>query len=312
MGPIGLKLLHAFLKFAGPFVPRKKYQAEVDAILEMDEKNEGYDLRDWEYRKVPSTDQTWSHRFYHLPSAKKDAPPLLLLHGLNLDGRTFRNMKELAKEYELIAFDWPESSDLYHGRMEDYVLLLDDFIEVMGLESVSIAGVSLGGMIAQLYAARHPAPAVRAVILVSTRIPGYFQEALQVARLTDDMIRSLEDYQLFWILERIGARFLNNLEPQEREDMIPILRQKKLAFIRQASRALRDYDGGIAAQRIEQPVLSLLGTKDELMELESVADLRESIPHVKIELIRDGNHTMAYLKGELIAECIGDFLRAHS
>lgn len=308
MGPAGLKLLNAFLTIAGRYIPRKRYQAAVDAILEMDAKNEGYDLQQWKYLVVPSADGTRSHRYYHLPSTKQDAPVLLLLHGLNLDGRTFRNMEQLAADYELIAFDWPEFSDHYRGRMDDYLLLLDDFVEVMGLRSFCLAGVSLGGMIAQLFASRRPAPLVRAVILISTRIPGCFEDSLRVQRLTDDMIRAYEDYQLFWILERIGARFLKKLSPEDREGMIPILRQKKLAFIRQASAALRDYSGVEAARRIEQPVLLLLGTRDELMELESVADVRQWIPHAKIELIRGGNHTMAYLKGELIAEHIGNFL----
>ncbi len=307
MGTLGLKLQRAGLGLATRLVPRRKYQAKVEAIPHPDEKQAGFDLGPWEYLKVPSSDGRSEHRYHLLASESDDAPTMVLLHGLNLDGRTFLGFRDLADRYRLIAYNWPEVNEGYRGRFDDFVALLDDFVRVMGLETFVLGGVSLGGMVAQHYAARRP-ERVRALILISTKVPNFRDDDHAQSRAMDDLVRSLDDYQIYWVLEKAERRFLRKLPPEDRERAASIMQPKRIEFYRQASAALRDHDGAAMARRLDLPVLFLLGTQDRLIPVETAADARELIPKIKIDLIPGGGHMMASLRSAEVAGAIRDFL----
>ncbi|WP_433177890.1 alpha/beta fold hydrolase [Actinoallomurus sp. CA-150999] len=82
-------------------------------------------------------------------------PPLVLLHGVGLDRRTWRPVRDLlAEEREVIALDLPghgESPSLPAGVRYDvagYVGAVREAIGALGLDRPHVAGNSLGGAIA--------------------------------------------------------------------------------------------------------------------------------------------------------------------
>ena len=110
-----LRILLFFLKIAMLFVPEQKYTERMKQVESMDKKNAGCDLNGWEYCSTTAPQSGFVHRYYHYPSKVPGAPVFLFFHGLNLDGRTFMHLTELADTWELIAYDLPEQTQRYRG-----------------------------------------------------------------------------------------------------------------------------------------------------------------------------------------------------
>lgn len=90
-----------------------------------------------------------------------DAPPLFLLHGLACTAllNWYPAVPELARRYRVIGLD-----QRWHGggiRSPEFALedCADDVIalaDALGVEHFAVAGYSMGGLVAQLVAHRHP------------------------------------------------------------------------------------------------------------------------------------------------------------
>lgn len=106
-------------------------------------------------------------------------PPLVLLHCLGVDHRVWGPaLSDLTDRLELIAYDLPG-----HGgspvpdrayTVEDLADQLAELAEHAGLGRFHLAGISLGGLIGQAFAARYP-ERVERLILVDTT-PRYTDE----------------------------------------------------------------------------------------------------------------------------------------
>ena len=105
-----------------------------------------------------------------------DGPPLLLLHGAEADHSQFDAFGALlAPHFTVIAYDQRDSGETRnppapYGPAE----LADDaaaLIKALGYERAHVFGTSLGGIIAQMLASRHP-DCIDRLVLSSTFRPG--------------------------------------------------------------------------------------------------------------------------------------------
>jgi 3-oxoadipate enol-lactonase len=104
--------------------------------------------------------------------------PLVLLHCLGVDHHFWDFAKPLESDFTLIRYDLPghgTSAVPDHGyRIEDLSDQLYALARAHDLNRFNLAGISLGGLIAQCFAARHP-DLVSRLILVDTT-PRYTQQ----------------------------------------------------------------------------------------------------------------------------------------
>jgi 3-oxoadipate enol-lactonase len=105
-------------------------------------------------------------------------PPLVLLHCLGVDHRFWDFAAPLADRFSLLRYDLPG-----HGEtpvpnegygIADLSEQLADILHGRGIARACIAGISLGGLIAQHFAANHPT-AVEKLVLIDTT-PRYTDE----------------------------------------------------------------------------------------------------------------------------------------
>lgn len=122
----------------------------------------------------------------------KTAPAILFLHPVGLDLTWWDNQIEaFANDYNVIAFDMPG-----HGRSGELTIppsfdLLSDVVGAVLAETAAgpahIVGISVGGMIAQMFALKRP-ELVRSLTLVATlctfptAVRGALRERASVAR----------------------------------------------------------------------------------------------------------------------------------
>lgn len=305
------RLIRAALDVVTTFVPESRGRRKLDAIVDQDEKNEGCDLRGFEYRKLDMARGGGVHRFYHHPSERLNAPPLILLHGLTLDGRNFLEMKPLARDFELIAYDFPEQSELYTGNIDDFTTLLLDFLDVMKIDRFHLGGVSFGGMVA-IRLAGTMTERVLSAAFISTRVPNYDPIARGQSRLTDEMVRDSSDATLAWLFEMARKQHLTGLSGAERERVAAIVRLKDITYYRQVAACSASYLGREDAERIACPSLLLLGTEDRLMPLATLVDFRECLPSIRIVVVPGGEHDMTLKQPDVILGHLGDFYASFS
>jgi pimeloyl-ACP methyl ester carboxylesterase len=143
-------------------------------------------------------------RFHYLDWGGDSLPPVVLLHGGRLTAHTWDLAALLLRErYRLIALDqrghgdsgWTPADRLAEDNAE---LMLEDtrgFIEHLGFPRVALVGMSMGGMNAIRYAARHPErlSALGIVDVAPETMQEGHLEMEQFARATETLSR-FEDF----------------------------------------------------------------------------------------------------------------------
>jgi 3-oxoadipate enol-lactonase len=109
--------------------------------------------------------------------------PLVLLHCLGVDHRVWdETSRVLSDSHEVIRYDFPGhgDSEVPNGpyTIEDLSAQLLRGLDAANLGTVSVAGISLGGLVAQHFAATHPERTERLILVDTT--PRY-----------SDMLRSM-------------------------------------------------------------------------------------------------------------------------
>jgi len=110
-------------------------------------------------------------RFHYLEWGRRDAPPVLLLHGGNQSAHSWDLVSlHLADRYRVVAVDQRGHGDSEWSRETDYTLgaLARDaaaLIPALGLGRPIVFGHSMGGMVSMLLAKLHPGLA-RAFVVV--------------------------------------------------------------------------------------------------------------------------------------------------
>ncbi|MEN6464934.1 MAG: alpha/beta fold hydrolase [Syntrophaceae bacterium] len=94
-------------------------------------------------------------------AAGESGPPLILVHGLGASAEIWKdNIGELSAGHrvyapDLVGFGHTDKPDIKYAPF-DFLVFLQAFIDTLGFEKVSMAGLSLGGGIALLYALENP------------------------------------------------------------------------------------------------------------------------------------------------------------
>ena len=224
--------------------------------------------------------------------------PVLLIHGLGLSGGAWwRTVDALAPKLRVITFDnrgIGRSKSLApayttEAMADDAVAVLDE----LGLDAVHVYGLSLGGMVAQQLALRHPRR-VRSLVLGATQ-PG----GRRAVRPDDDVLAFFRRRSQMRNEEAAWASVAYNYGPRCRElhvDRIAedIERRLTQPFSPQAYRAqlvaasLHNCLGRL--DRIRVPTLVVHGACDRVIPVGNAHLMAERVPDCRLRILEESGH----------------------
>jgi pimeloyl-ACP methyl ester carboxylesterase len=153
-----------------------------------------------------------------------DHPPLLLLHGAGGNLAWLSVLaRHLADRHRVVTVDLPghgHSGELPAWDWDTVLDGLDTIVDTLGLTDPAVAGSSLGGMIAALWATRHPS------------CPGAISLDGNPAPTRPDQLTGLDPAHAAAELDRLHAAFTAMAEAMARPvptDQLATIRQAQLA-----------------------------------------------------------------------------------
>jgi pimeloyl-ACP methyl ester carboxylesterase len=246
-------------------------------------------------------------------------PPVLLIMGLGLSGGAWwRTVPVLAKRLEVLTFDnrgVGRSRALFHAYTTE--AMADDAVSVLdaaGVARAHVYGISLGGMVAQQLALRHP-DRVQTLVLGAThaggsrmRRPDADVMAFLYRRQTMQPDEAARTSVRFNYSERCRAQHPERIA----EDVAQRLAHR---FPEQAYRAqmwaaaLHNCYGRL--ERIRVPTLVVHGSDDRMIPVENGRLIAERVPGARLMELPEIGHLYP-TEAPDVDEAIAAFLQRHS
>ena len=238
-------------------------------------------------------DVVWSYS----EGGAKNKPTLLLIHGIGGNRDTWNAVaRELTPYYHVIIPDLPGSGSTQTQKDFDYGLIniteqLRHFIESLNVQKdLHIAGHSIGGSVAQLYASKYHFDC-KSLLLISTG--GLFKNN-QTTYLNNPIylkhLMITKPGDLDFVLKKVMVHppFLPSLVKKQQEQFLINKSGQTEQFITQLSKLNKDFDlNSYAAmlKNIEAPTLIVWGNQDPIVNVEVAQELKSHIQHAKNPII---------------------------
>jgi pimeloyl-ACP methyl ester carboxylesterase len=227
-----------------------------------------------------------------------DGPPVLLIMGLGLSGGAWwRTVPVLSRQFRVITFDnrgVGRSAALSYaytieGMADDAVAVLDD----AGVERAHVYGISLGGMVAQQVALRHPRR-LRSVVLGATH-PGGPRAVAPDDEVLDFFRRrpDLPHEEAAWasVPYNYGPACRRRHGSRIAEDIAQRLAHPFAADAYRAQLCAAGLHNCLGRlDRIEAPALIVHGRHDRLIPVANAELMAAHMPRAKLEILAHSGH----------------------
>jgi len=242
-----------------------------------------------------------------------EAPPLVLIHGWNLDGEmTFhRIVPALAERFRVIMpdlrahgkTDWPRGALEIEDLADDVAATLD----VLGVEAATVFGYSMGGMVAQCLADRHPRHVARLVLAATAARPIPTRRALTrvafwLGRAVARVSRREAAVVTSEVLIRSGA-----IEPAHLRWMYTALMRRDATLYYEVGGAIWRFDATGWVGSLQMPVMVVIPTNDQVVPPQAQRELAALLPDPKVVEVPGGRHEAVLNRAGEFVDLIAEF-----
>lgn len=248
-------------------------------------------------------------------------PTLVLLHTLRTQLDVFEKVvPELAKQFTIYALDYPGHgySDIPEARYDAafFVEAIEGFLDKLDLRDVTLAGVSIGGSISLITAARRN-PRVARVIAINpydyakgrgmarSSLFGWFVTYVSLIPVIGETVMRLRNYLIMKAVLQGGVANASSIPPSLLKEMYLV--GSRPGHYRAFLSLLRNADSWETAtaeyERIEVPVLLIWGDRDWARPAERERD-RTLIPNVHMTTVENGGHFLPLDRPRNVSEAI--------
>lgn len=256
---------------------------------------------------------------------RPDSESLTLIHGWGADNHTWLSWAKtwLQPHYQIHLIELPgfgQSPPLEMTLNADDSALNEAWLHALAEAlpaKTHLLGWSLGGLLAQQLAARHPEKVLSLTCLASTarftQNDGW-RWAVSPPLLAD-FIQALAHesatvVKKFWRLQLQGSdngrSLIKQLTAQMQDRQLP-----SFSGLMQGLRLLKKIDNRPLLPQLTLPVLWLLGEKDPLIPIDIMPNLKSLQPQCDIHIIEGASHMPFYSHPQQTADALLQFLQAH-
>jgi pimeloyl-ACP methyl ester carboxylesterase len=251
-------------------------------------------------------------------------PNLVLFHTLRTQLEIFQQViPKLADQFTVYAVDYPGHgwSDIPKAEYApaDFYQWSEKFLETVGIDDATVAGVSIGGTIALVLAARRNPRVARVIAINPYDYPpdGGIRSSSLIARLVlgpagvpilGAMLMRLRNKFVTDTIMAGGVASAAALTPELRAEFHEVGERPGhyQAFLSLLSHERRWADARNLYPKIKVPTLLIYGEQDwaPAAQRERTAGL---IPNVTVRMIRNGGHFLSLDRPTELSELIADF-----
>lgn len=263
--------------------------------------------------------QVGDTRWVYLEGGKQNGPPLVLLHGY---GGTYADWllaaKYLTGNFRVVIPDlpgWGQSTRLpdadygYAAQVER----LHGFVDALHLGEIALAGHSMGGAIAGLYAAKYPRNVAALVLIDSAGVP-FKQNAFVRELKSGKSPFDIDNREQFRHLESLLFAKPPSVPPRI-EDVFVDKSKHERAFDDKVLREITAPGARNALQTalpdITAPTLAIWCTKDQIVDISALDAIRKGLthaPNISVAELTGCGHMSIMEKPREVAQSITRFV----
>ena len=226
--------------------------------------------------------------------------PIVLIHGTSSSLHTWEEWtKILIQSYRVISMDLPgfgltgPGAD-HNYSMEYYADFLDKFLTKLDIDSVYLAGNSLGGQIAWYYTSHH-LDQIKKLVLIDPagfynveEIPFVFKLArmplinILIGKITPKFFIEKNLKEVYYDTEKITDDLI------ERYHDLTLRKGNRTAFINKANQPIKDHT--IRLKLITLPTLILWGNNDHWIPAINSTKFLKELPNVQLKIMEETGH----------------------
>lgn len=253
-----------------------------------------------------------SREFLVRESGLPDAPPLLLVHGWVYDSvETFaRIVPFLNDRFRVIMVDqrnYGGSSRLYeHYEIETVADEMAAVLEALGVGRVTVFGYSMGGMVAQAMARRHPGRVDRVVLAATAakpmRSPAFDAIGMVLLRLLW-RVGNLEGARIsHYVLRHAGA-----FGPEHDRWLWDVMLARDVDVNMRALAAIKRFDSRKWVGQLVPPVMVIIPVRDQIIQPVAQYELA-GLARNPVVLELSARHEAIFTHAAEIADAVVEFV----
>lgn len=244
--------------------------------------------------------------------------PLVLLHGWGMHGGIWAEVaKELAQHFKVHVVDLPGHGYSEKDNAGSPVFILDSVVNELAArltDSVGLLGWSLGGMVAQRWAAHKPEQVQKLVLVAST--PCFANRADWTCGMPSETLEMFSaelerDYAA--TLRRFLALQVRGSEGER--ELLAVLRERlfsrgepDLDALRGGLEILRSADLRALLPQIGQPALVIAGERDKITPPQASRYLAQMLPDARLIEVKGAAHAPFLSHPQVFVEHLKSFL----
>jgi pimeloyl-ACP methyl ester carboxylesterase len=220
--------------------------------------------------------------------------PVILLHGwLGSWGLWQETMTYLGRFYRTYALDFWGFGESGKKRetyaVQDFVSLVDQFMDHLGIASAPLVGHSMGGTVSLSVAIQYPQRATKVVVVGSPIVGSSLAWALKMAGRRPIAVLLFNMMWAFRLGMRVASPFICK-DPRFPDMMDKDLSRTTLESFLLSIASLRRTDLRPMLDQIRIPVMGMYGDKDIIVHPMQWRPLLEGVPQARIERFEQAGH----------------------
>lgn len=240
-----------------------------------------------------------------------DAPKLVLVNSLGTDARIWDYViADLARDYRILSYDKRGHglSDAPQGdyTLDDHLNDLDGLLAHVQFDRFALCGVSIGGLIGQGFALRHP-EMITALVLCDTapKVGDAVMWNTRAETVLNKGLSAIADP----VMERWFSAGFRNGKPAELAGWRNLFLRTDPAGYASTCATLRDADLTAEIGKIAAPTLVVVGSEDGSTPVELVRSCAQAIPGARFEIVPEAGHIPSIEQPELLISLVRAFFK---